>query len=104
MRLPLRTSEPYSKRGNFLDFSYNFIFNTAPYAAPRSDSTVSDDAGIEPRAVATLGLAVWGSNHTARSNPLQYTARSHPLIRLDLIQNSTSKTYSAMFLNTMCEL
>ncbi len=38
----------YSKRGNFLDFSYYFIFNTASYAAPRADSIVSDDAGIEP--------------------------------------------------------
>jgi hypothetical protein len=36
------------------------IFNTA------SDSTVSEDAGIEPR---TTALAVRHSNHSARSHP-----------------------------------
>ncbi len=34
-----------------------------------SDSTVSEDAGIEPHwTVATLSLAVWRSNHSARSH------------------------------------
>ncbi len=40
------------------EFSGYFLFlffNTASYAAPRADSTVSYDAGIEPRAVPTLG-------------------------------------------------
>jgi hypothetical protein len=32
-----------------------------------SDSTVSEDAGIEPRTVATLALAVRRSNNSARS-------------------------------------
>ncbi len=45
-------------------YSYGFriyfactLFNIASSAAP-SDSTVSKDAGIEPRTVATLALAV----------------------------------------------
>ncbi len=42
-----------------------------------SDSTVSEDAGIEPRTVATSALAVRLSNHLARSHP--HLARSHPL-------------------------
>jgi hypothetical protein len=40
-------------------------FNTASSAAPQ-DSTVSEDAGIEPRTVATSALAVRRSNpHSA---------------------------------------
>ncbi len=35
----------------------------------RSYSTLSPDPGIEPRTVATLALAVGGSNHSARSHP-----------------------------------
>ncbi len=35
-----------------------------------SDSTVSEDAGIEPRTVATTALAVRRSNHSARSHQL----------------------------------
>ncbi len=41
-----------------------------------SDSTVSEDAGIEPRTVATLVLAVRRSNHSARSHP--HSMRSRP--------------------------
>ncbi len=41
-----------------------------------SDSTVSEDAGIEPRTVATMALAVRRSHHSARSHP--QSARSHP--------------------------
>jgi hypothetical protein len=33
-----------------------------------SDSTVSEDAGIEPRTVATSALAIRRSNHSARSH------------------------------------
>jgi hypothetical protein len=40
------------------------------------DSTVSEDAGIEPRTFATSALAVKRSNHSVRS---------HPHTRLDLI-------------------
>jgi hypothetical protein len=41
-----------------------------------SDSAVSEDAGIEPRTVATTAMTVRRSNHSARSNP--YSAISHP--------------------------
>jgi hypothetical protein len=40
------------------------LFNTAP-----SDSTVSEEAGIEHRTVATTALAVRRSNHSARPHP-----------------------------------
>jgi hypothetical protein len=51
------------------------IFNTASSAAP-SVSTVSEDAGIEPRTVATTALTVRRSNHSAKSHP--HLAKSHP--------------------------
>jgi hypothetical protein len=41
-----------------------------------SDSTVSEDARIEPKTVATLALTAGRSNHLARSHP--HLARSHP--------------------------
>jgi hypothetical protein len=44
-----------------------------------SDSTASEDAGIEPRTVATTALTVGRSNHSGRS---------HAQIRLDLIQKT----------------
>ncbi len=44
------------------------LFNTSSSAAP-SDSTVSEDARMEPRTVATLTLAVRRFNHYARSHP-----------------------------------
>ncbi len=62
-----------SKPGDFLVFMY-FIQHC--YICRPSDSTVSEDAGIEPRTVVTLALAV------RHSNP---SARSHSLPRLDLI-------------------
>ncbi len=50
-----------------------------------SDSTVSEDAGIEPWTVATSALAVRRSNHSAslihNSTRFQpHSARSHPSI------------------------
>ncbi len=42
-----------------------------------SDSAVSEDAGIEPRTVATSALAVRRSKHSSRSLP-QLGYRSHP--------------------------
>jgi hypothetical protein len=46
-------------------------------------SDVSENAGIEPRTVATTALAVRRSNHSARSHP--QSARSHPYSAIDLI-------------------
>ncbi len=40
------------------------------------DSTVSEDAGIEPRTAATFALACKHSNNSARSH--SHSARSHP--------------------------
>jgi hypothetical protein len=52
-----------------------YLFNTAT-----SDSTVSEDAGIEPRTVATTALTVRRSN---------YSARSHPQLNINYSENST---------------
>ncbi len=53
------------------DVQHSFIYR-------HSDSTVSEDSGIEPsRTVATTALAVRRSNYSARSHPL---ARSHAQI------------------------
>jgi hypothetical protein len=67
--------------GSFL-FMYNiqYCFICRP-----SDSTVSKDAGIVPRTVATPALAVRRSNHSDGSHP--HSARSHPHL-LDFIHNS----------------
>ncbi len=51
------------------------VFNTLFICRP-SDSTVSEDAGVEPRTVATTALAVRSSNHSAKSHP--HAAKSHP--------------------------
>ena len=48
------------------------LFNTPSSAAP-SDSTVSEDAGIEPRTVATVALTARRSNLSARSHPPSLT-------------------------------
>ncbi len=42
----------------------------SPYICRRSDSTVSEDAGIEPMTVVTSALAVRRSNRSARSRQL----------------------------------
>jgi hypothetical protein len=46
---------------------YCTVFNTALSAAPQIPD--SEDAGIEPRTVATSAMAVRRSNHSARSHP-----------------------------------
>ncbi len=57
-------------------------YSTLLHLLHPSNSTVSEDAGIEPRIVATTALAAIGFNHSARSHT--HSARSHP----HLIQNS----------------
>ncbi len=51
----------------FLNFFMFFIQHW--FICRPSDFTVSEDAGIEPRAVATSALTVRRSNHSARSHP-----------------------------------
>ncbi len=76
------------------------------------DSTVSEDAGIEPRTVATFALACRHSNntarshsHSARSHPQSawshpHSDRSHPQTRLGLIHGHTfAHTDTMMFKN-----
>ncbi len=60
---------------------------------PLSDSTVSEDAGIEPRTAKTLALTARRSDHSARSHPQstrshpQLGYRSHPQSRVDIINS-----------------
>ncbi len=61
----------YSLNGDFFMYHIQHCFICRP-----SDSTVSEDAGIEPRTVATTALAVRRSNHSLRFRP--HSARSHP--------------------------
>ncbi len=76
------------KQGEFLNF-FRMYFIQHCFICQPSDSTVSEDAGIKPRTVATSSLAVRRSNHSARSH--SQSARSHPTqkdlihIRLNLI-------------------
>ncbi len=66
-----------------------------------SDSTVPEDAGIEPSTVATLALAVRRSNpslldlipNSARSHP--HSARSHPLSARSHPHSARSHPHSA---------
>jgi hypothetical protein len=47
------------KKGDFFIFQYYYsIFNQYCFICRPSDSTVSENAGLEPRTVATLALAV----------------------------------------------
>ena len=55
-------------KGGFLGFFMYCIQHC--FICRLSDSTVSEDAGIEPSTVATLALAARRSNHSARSHPL----------------------------------
>jgi hypothetical protein len=64
--VPFKPSPP----GIMYDIQHCFICRP-------SDSTVSEDAGIEPMTVATTALVVGRSNHSARSHP--HSARSLPL-------------------------
>jgi hypothetical protein len=58
-------------KGNtvFLDFFLFLYVIQLCFICRPSDYTVSDDAGIEPRTVATLALTARRSNHSVRSHP-----------------------------------
>jgi hypothetical protein len=67
VRLQLASYSPEPLKRDFLDFFITLV-NTVFICRP-SDSTVSEDAWIEPRTVATTALAV------RRSNPSIFAAR-----------------------------
>jgi hypothetical protein len=63
-------------------FDYFYVLYTTLLHLPPSDFTVSEDAGIETRTIATLAFAVRRSNHSAGSHTLSasshlQSARSH---------------------------
>ncbi len=60
-----------------------------------SDSTVSEDAGIEPRTVTTLALTALRSSHSARSHP--HSARSHSHSARSHPHSARSHPHSARF-------
>ena len=61
-------SSPRNLKGGFFGFFFFFMYDTQHcFICLPSDTTVSEDAGIEPRTVATTALAVRRSNHSARS-------------------------------------
>jgi hypothetical protein len=62
-------------KGNFF-FSFVMYVIQHSFICRPSGSTVSEDAGIEPRTAATLTLTENGCNNSARSHP-HHSARSH---------------------------
>jgi hypothetical protein len=56
-------------KGDFWSFSFHVGYSTLLHLPPLADSTVSENAGIEPRTVATLALKASLSNHSAGSHP-----------------------------------
>jgi hypothetical protein len=55
-------------KGDFLDFSFYLRFSTLFHLPPLNTFTVSEDAGIKPRTVATTALAFRRFNHSAISH------------------------------------
>jgi hypothetical protein len=65
------------QRGGFFIYFFISIYVIQHcFICRPSDSTASEDAGIEPRTVATLALIARRFNQLARSHP--HLARSHP--------------------------
>ncbi len=83
----------YSKASVFCFlYLFMYIIQQCFICCPLGFHALPEDAGIEPRTVATLALPARRSNHSARSHPLARldlihysSARSHPLARLDLL-------------------
>jgi hypothetical protein len=64
-----RTGPGLKTENSFQGFFFKYVIQHCFICRP-SDSTVSEDAGIEPRTVATLVLTARRSNHSARSRQL----------------------------------
>jgi hypothetical protein len=78
-----REIQTYKERGIFFGFFFLFMYDIQHcFICRPSDSTVSEDAGIKPRTVATTALAVRRSNHSARSHPLINTYVDNDLLYL----------------------
>ncbi len=83
-------------KGDFLGFFFLFMYDIQHcFICRPTDSTVSEDAGVEPGTVATTALAVRRSNHSARSHP--HSARSHPLSARFHPHSARSHPLSARF-------
>ncbi len=67
--------DPDKLKGDFFGFILLMYDFQHCFICRPSDSTVLEDAGIEPRTDATMALDVIRSNHSAGSH--SYLARSH---------------------------
>jgi hypothetical protein len=56
-------------QGNFLDYFSFVLYSPVTTSSAAPQIPVSEDAGIEPRTVATSALAVRRPNHSAGSHP-----------------------------------
>jgi hypothetical protein len=80
-----------NKEEFFVDFFF-FMFDIQHcFICRPSDSTVSEDAGIEPRIVATMAWTVMRSIHSARSHPLIRRTMVHlEIFNQDLLHNKNT--------------
>jgi hypothetical protein len=84
------------KEDIFFIYIFFFMYNIQHcFICRPSDSTVSEDAGIEPRTVATTALAVRRSNYSARSH--LHSARSHPLHPVKTVPTCPCSQYHYFF-------
>jgi hypothetical protein len=86
-------------KGEFWDFFlFMCIIHRCIICRP-SDSTLSEDAGIGPRTVATWALTARRSNHSARSQPLLdliHTRLDLIHTRLDLVHTRLDLTHTRL--------
>jgi hypothetical protein len=83
IRTMLRLQAGISFKGGFFGFFLFYVRYSTLFHLPSLRFHCVEDAGIEPRTVATTALTVRRSYHSARSHPLSaryhpLTARSHP--------------------------